>query len=100
MIPREDFCKAIENMRQQVYLDKKNGDAISEMFGSTTKCSYKDNLLFRTILDLLQIYFPKEDGFCRIEFYVDCLQFGRTTENSDEVSAGELYDALINDLKD
>jgi hypothetical protein len=86
-------------MRQQYCLDRKNGEAIQKMFGSKSKCSYNDNLLVRSILDLLQIYFPKEDGECRIEFYMDCLEFGRTTENSDEVSASELYDTLINDLK-
>lgn len=99
MISKELFTKVIENLRQQIYLDRKNGDAICDMFGIKTKCSYNDNLLVRSILDLLQIYFPKVDGECRIEFYIDCLEFGRTTENSDEVSASELYETLINDLK-
>lgn len=98
MIDKTTFCEVIENLRQQIYLDRKNGEAIQEMFGIKTKCSYNDNLLVRSILDLLQIYFPKLDGFCRIEFYIDCLEFGRTTENSDEITAEELYDTLINDL--
>ena len=100
MISKEIFCQIIENLRQQMYLDRKNGDAICDMFGIKTKCSYNDNLLVRSILDLLQIYFPKLDGFCRIEFYIDCLEFGRTAENSDEITASELYETLINDLKD
>ena len=99
MISKELFTQIIENLRQQVYLDKKHGDAIAEMFGVKSQCSYNDNLLVRSILDLLQVYFPKLDGFCRIEFFIDFLEFGRTTENSDEVTASELYDTLINDLK-
>lgn len=99
MIDKITFCRVIENMRQQMYLDKKHGEAITEMFCLKTTCSYNDNLLVRSILDLLQIYFPKLDGECRIEFFIDCLEFGRTTENSDEVTAEELYDTLINDLK-
>ena len=99
MIDRITFCRIIENLRQQMYLDKKNGENIAEMFGvnSKSQCSYNDNLLVRSILDLLQIYFPKTDDFCRIEFYCDCLEFGK---GSDEViTAEELYDTLINDLK-
>lgn len=100
MVDKITFCKVIENLRQQYYLDRKNGEAIQEMFGVKSKCSYNDNLLVRSILDLLQIYFPKTEDFCRIEFFMDCLEFGRTTENSDEITAEELYDTLINDLKD
>ena len=97
MISKEIFIEVIENMRQQMYLDKKHGESIAEIFGVKSQCSYNDNLLVRSILELLQIYFPKLDGFCRIEFFIDCLEFGRTTENSDEVTAGELYDTLIKD---
>lgn len=97
MISKEIFCEIIENLRQQYYLDRKNGENIAEMFGIKSQCSYNDNLLVRSTMDLLQIYFPKVDGFCRIEFYCDCLEFGK---GSDEyISAEELYDTLINDLK-
>lgn len=100
MISKEIFCQTIRNLHLQMYLDKKNGEVIAEMFGVKSQCSYNDNLLVRSILDLLQVYFPKLDGFCRVEFYLDCLEFGRTTENSNEVSPEELYETLINDLKD
>ena len=102
MISKEIFCEVIENLRQQIYLDRKNGEAISEMFGinSKTNCSYNDGFLVKSIIKLLRVHFPKLDGFCRIEFYCECLEFGRTTENSDEITAEELYDTLINDLKD
>ena len=99
MIDKATFIRIIENLRQQYLFDKRNGEAICEMFGAKSQCSYNDNLLVRSIMDLLQIYFPVTDGFCRIEFYMDCLEFGRTTENSDEVTASERYDTLINDLK-
>jgi len=57
-------------------------------------------MAIQAVMKLLQVHFTKDEGgFCRIEFYMDCLEFGRTTENSDEVTAEELYDVLINDLK-
>lgn len=97
MIDKITFCRIIENLRQQAYLDRKHGENIAEMFGVKTACSYNDNLLVRSILDLLQIYFPKTDGFCRIEFYCDCLEFGKGSEEA--ITAEELYETLINDLK-
>jgi len=98
MIDKITFCEVIENLRQQMYLDRKHGESISEMFGIPIKCSYNDGFLVKSIMKLLQVHFPKtDDGFCRIEFYVDFLEFGK---GSDEViEASELYDTLINDLK-
>ena len=97
MISKEIFCQIIENLRQQMVLDRKHGENIAEMFNLKTSCSYNDNLLVRSIMDLLQLYFPVTDGFCRIEFYCDCLEFGKGSEET--ITAEELYDTLINDLK-
>lgn len=98
MISREIFCQVIENLRQQVLFDRKHGETIAEMFGIKTPCSYNDNLLVKSIMTLLHVYFPKEDdGFCKIEFYCDFLEFGK---GSDEIiEASELYDTLIKDKK-
>jgi len=98
MISKELFCEVLENLRQQVILDRKHGETFAEMFGVKSQCSYNDSLLVRSILALLQVYFPKdEDGFCRIEFYCDYLEFGKGSK--EVITAEELYDACINDLK-
>lgn len=93
MIDKITFCSVIENLRQQMYLDQKFGENIQEMFGSGSRCSYNDNLLVRSIMSLLQIHFPKdEDGFCKIEFYCDFLDFGK---GADEIiTAEDLYYSL------
>ncbi len=100
MIDRQTFSETIELIRQQILFDRRIGETIQEAFGVHQKCSYMDNMAIQAVVKLLQVHFPKdENGFCRIEFYIDCLEFGRTTENSDEVTASELYDTLIEDLK-
>ena len=101
MIDKETFCEVIELLRQQILFDRRIGETIQEAFGARHLCSYKTNMAIKAVMKLLQVHFPKdEEGFCRIEFYIDCLEFGRTTENSDEVTASELYDILIEDLKE
>lgn len=97
MISKEIFCEVIENLRQQMYLDRKHGEAIAEMFGIPIKCSYNDGFLVKSIMKLLQVHFPKTDDFCRIEFYCDFLEFGKGGD--DLITAEELYETLINDLK-
>ena len=101
MIDKETFCEVIELLRQQILFDRRIGETVQEAFGVRHLCSYKTNMAIKAVMKLLQVHFPKdEEGFCRIEFYIDCLEFGRTTENSDEVTASELYDILIEDLKE
>lgn len=79
-------------------LDKKNGEAIQEMFGCGSRCSYKDDLLVKSIMSLLHVHFPKdEDGFCRIEHYCFFIEFGRF-DSSEIISAEDLYDTLISEL--
>lgn len=98
MIDKTTFCTIIENLRQQMYLDRKFGEAIQEMFGSKTKCSYNDNLLVKSIMTLLHIHFPKdEDGYCEIEHYCFIIEFGKT-DNKEIISAEELYTRLTSKI--
>lgn len=95
MIEKKLFCTIIENLRQQLYLDKKFGDAVQEMFGSGNRCSYNDNLLVKSIISLLQVYFPKDkDGFCEIEFYCFHIEFGKS-QDKELISPEDLYDQLV-----
>lgn len=99
MISKEVFCQVIENLSQQMRLDRKNGEAIQEMFGCGSRCSYNDNLLVKSIIILLQFYFPKDnDGFCRIEYYCELIEFGKF-ESKEIISAEDLYETLISELK-
>ena len=95
MINKETFCAVIENLRQQYYLDQKFGESVQEMFGSGSRCSYNDSLLFQTVMTLLRVYFPKDaDGFCMIEHYCMIIEFGKT-ESDGIMSAADLYDELV-----
>ena len=95
MIDNLTFCTVIENLRQQMYLNRKHGEMIQEMFGSGSRCSYNDNLLVKSIMSLLQIHFSKDDdGFCLIEHYCFIIEFGKFDEK-EVISAEDLYDQLI-----
>lgn len=94
MITKELFCAVIENLRQQMYQDRKFGEVIQEMFGCGSRCSYQDDLLVQAIIQLLQVYFPKDaDGFCEIEHYCFIIEFGKIDSNT-IMTAEELYDIL------
>ncbi len=89
------FCTIIENLRQQYYLDRKHGEYIQEMFQVEKRCSYKDNLLYQSIMTLLREFFPKDDdGFCAIEHYCFIIEFGKS-DNKQLISPEDLYDELI-----
>jgi hypothetical protein len=95
MIDKITFCDVLEKLRTQMYLDKKNGDAIQEMFGCGSRCSYNDNLLVQAIMSLLHFHFPKDDeGFCRIEHYIFYLEFGKIG-SKEIIPAEDLYDVLV-----
>lgn len=99
LIDKTTFCTIIENLRQQMYLDRKFGETVQEMFGSGSRCSYNDNLLVTSIMTLLHIHFPKDkDGFSELEHYCFILEFGKT-DNKNLVTAEELYDFLISNKK-
>ena len=99
MIDKTTFCTIIENLRQQIYLDRKFGEAIQEMFGCSSRCSYQDNLAIKSILILLHIHFPKDKtGFSEIEHYCFILEFGKI-DSENLITAEELYDVLISNQK-
>lgn len=99
MIEKPIFCAVIENLRQQMYLDKKFGDVIQEMFSSERRCSYNDSLLVKSIIKLLQVHFPKDkDGFCEIEHYCFHIEFGKSGDK-EIISPEDLYDRLVINLK-
>lgn len=97
IIDKTTFCEVIELLRQQILFDRKVGENIQEAFGIHTKCSYINNLAIAATMKLLQFHFPKNEGGCKIEFYCFFMDFGDDGETI--MSAEELYDTLIQDLK-
>lgn len=94
MIDKITFCTVIENLRQQLYLDRRYGECIQEMFGADKRCTYNDSLLVKSIMSLLHIHFPKdEDDFCEIEHYCFVIEFGKA-DNQEVLSAEDFYDHL------
>jgi hypothetical protein len=98
MIAKEIFCEIIESIRQQMYLDKKHGDSIQNIFNCSSRCTYNNSIVIKSIIKLLQIYFPKDDdGFCLIEHFCFFIEFGKFNEK-DIISTEDLYDQLIINL--
>lgn len=96
MISKEIFCSIIENIRLQVYSDKKSGDVLQEAFGLNESVVFDNEKLFKSILLLLRIYFPVDkNGFCMIEYYCFVINFGKESPEMEYVSPEELYNALI-----
>ena len=89
MIEKEIFVQAIESMMVQYAEDKKNSEIIGEMFGSETFNLYDNSKLYRQIIDLLSLWFSKED----IEHYCFVLNFGKIGEELE--TAAQFYDRLI-----
>ena len=95
MIDRITFYEVIENLRQQIYFDRKIGDILKEAFCPKSEYSYKDDLAIKSIMKLLQVFFPKDkNGFCEIEHYCYYLEFGRINDQ-ELITAENLYDRLI-----
>jgi hypothetical protein len=95
MIDKLIFCEVIENLRQQIYFDRKIGSVIKEAFGSEGACSYNDDLAVKAIMKLLQIFFPKDEhGFCEIEHYCFDIECGKIGEK-ELITPEDLYDRLM-----
>lgn len=95
MISKIDFCSVIENMRLQIYNDKKNGQLFQEAFGLSEVFVYDNNELYKSIMLLLRLYFPIDsDGFCEIEHYCFMTNFGKYNEE-ELISTEDLYEQLI-----
>jgi len=97
IIDKTTFCEVIELLRQQTLFDKQVASNIREAFGATTGCFYKNEHAISATMKLLQFHFPKDEDGCRIEFYCFFMNFGDDGETI--MSAEELYDTLIQDLK-
>jgi len=90
MISKTDFCKAIESMRVQTAHDLKSGDLVKEAFGTDVSLLYDNSELFKTIINLLAIWFDKSE----LEHYIFVLNYGKPSMDSDWLTPEEFYDNL------
>lgn len=97
MITKEIFVGAIDSIRKQMASDKLNSTVLGDMFPGSELASYDNSLLIRGIIDLLRLWFPKdENGFCELEHYCFDLDFGRGQENIETTEM--FYDRLVGEV--
>lgn len=95
MITLEIFTSVIESIRLQLQKDKEHAESIAKTFG-IDECyvySYDNSLLIKNLVGLLQLRFPKKDGFCEIEHYMYDLNFGKVGDN-ELISIESFWDYL------
>lgn len=82
MITKELFITTIEMLRLQFQYDIEQAQALSIALKVVEENipTYNNNSLFKAIISLLQVYFPKKDGFCMIEHYCFEMNFGKLGE--------------------
>ena len=73
MITQEQFVSAIETMRLQRYEDKKNGELLQEAFLLNEFPIFENSKLYNQIIDLLGIWFDKEE----LVHYCFICEFGK-----------------------
>ena len=99
MISKKDFCEVIDGIRTQIHLDKVASEAIKEALNITEDIVFNNSTLFKSIMKMLQLYFPKDsDGFCEIEYYCFFIEFGKE-QDQDLMTDEDLYDRLIKSKK-
>lgn len=94
MITKELFGEIMEAIMLQTIMDNELGNYFVINSGKTIDgtCSY-DNKLYKSILTLLQLHFPKdENGFCEIESFLDDFE---TIDKYSDDTPEKLYDRLI-----
>lgn len=89
MISKKLFVDSIEAIQHQMYQNR----LIEEAFNVKESAISDNSGLIKAIIQLLQSYFPPENNFCSIEFYIQT-NFGKY-EQVEYMSPEELYDTLI-----
>jgi len=95
MINKEDFCLAITSIKEQVSKDKTNSTLLQEVFSINEEFIYDNSLLIKQIINLLSIWFDKED----LEHYCFDLNFGKQSIDGDFETVEQFYDRLTKNIK-
>lgn len=78
----------------QMATDKKNAELIQEIFSTDGIALYDNSLLVKSIISLLQSYFPKNGDFCEIEHYLFECGGGKIGSDSEWETPQKLYKRL------
>lgn len=92
-ITEDVFVSAIEAIHLQTRKDIEHASALEDVFKIQDVSCYDNALLFKTIIELLQVHFPRVDGFCAIEHYCFELNFGKVGED-ELITVGDLWHEL------
>jgi hypothetical protein len=92
MITKEQFANSIDSIRLQQFENKKNGELLQEAFSLNEFPIFENSKLVNTIIDLLSIWFDKED----LVYYCFICEFGKIGPESEWETPEELYLRLKN----
>lgn len=92
-ITEDVFVSAIEAIRLQTRKDIEHASALEDVFKVQGMSCYDNALLFKTIISVLQVHFPRVEGFCAIEHYCFELNFGKLGEE-EVISIEDLWHQL------
>ncbi len=87
MIDKTTFVNAVQSIEQQCAKDKINSKLVQEAFNAHDEFLYDTSLLQKQIIDLLSIWFDREE----LEYFCYFCNFGRLNEESIE----DFYERLI-----
>lgn len=88
MITKKQFVSAIETIKLQRYEDKKNGELLQEAFSLNEFPIFDNSKLYNQIIDLLGIWFDRNE----IADYCFIYEFGKLDGETPE----KLYSRLKN----
>jgi hypothetical protein len=94
-ITKAMFVSTVEAIKQQMAYDIDQQYSLSTVLKVETSQFplYDNSILIKALILLLQIYFPKEEGFCEIEHYCFDLNFGKISE-TEYMSIDKLWELL------
>ena len=94
IIPKENFVFALTAIQEQLAKDKRSAELIAEALEIDEFVLYDNSLLIKQIINLLSIWFDKED----LEHYIFDLNFGRIGEEVTTIE--EFYEQLTSQKND
>lgn len=93
-ITQEQFVSIIEALRLQTIKDVEYASAMEGVLKVDGISCYDNSMLFKSIISLLQIHFPKTNNHCPIEHYCFELNFGKIGEQ-ELITVEDLWHELV-----
>lgn len=90
IISKELFCDTLFAIQKQMHEDKKSSHLMAEAFKVEEFVLYDNSLLIKQIINLLSIWFDKEE----LEHYIFVMNFGKPNLEAECESFESFYDRL------